>query len=198
MLAAARPAAVKASIGQPNHLGRERSVEPEGAGLPQSPTPRELLTDSLKERVGASHIRALGHSRVAPGGVEVRPHRFGLGEHVDERHVPTLDREQAFPQRTGDLELRVAGPKPGGRGGEQSEQVVGVLRAKLARQLEVVRALPCKPGERREIAGGEQTLIGEGSVELLHVLLRLVDGVGLGGERSTRCLGEAGGHVFER
>src|SRR5262249_12084740 len=85
-----------------------------------------------------------------------RPARLRPGEQCAGRDLTALDREQALLERARRFEDRRAVAEPPGGTGDESKQVVGVLRAELAGELEVGRLVARERDEGAEVAPLEQ------------------------------------------
>ena len=90
-------------------------------------------------------------------------------------------REQSRAKWLFDLEHGRAFAQPARGRRDEAHEVVGILRSKLPRQRKVRGLVTGEARQRRELASVEQPLVVHRAIELLDVLLRLVDAVGLGG-----------------
>ena len=170
----------------------------EWAGGLRHPTTGELFADSLEERVGARDVRTLRKRGGVASGFELRGHRLRLGEHVVDRNLARLDGEEALLQIAFDLERRRTFTQPSRGRRDQAHEVVRILRPELAWELEFVRAVAREGDEGFELVRIEEALIVERAIELLHVLLCLMDRVGLRREGTRRDLRQAFGDRVER
>jgi hypothetical protein len=120
-------------------------------------------------RSARTNVGILGQGARLPRALELRGQLARARHHVGHRHLAALDRDQRGAHLVRDPDGRRIAAQPADREIEQADQVVGVLGAQVARELELgLGGL----AERGPVVGCDQTLVVERAVELLDVLLR--------------------------
>src|SRR2546428_1648190 len=94
-------------------------------------TARELVSDTLEQRIGALVVGMVGEGALIARPLELRRDRFSLAQHFFEGNFAVLDGEQSRAKFTGRLERRRTGAQPARGESNEAQQVVRVLGAKL-------------------------------------------------------------------
>src|SRR5262249_9063973 len=131
--------------------------------------------------------------------LELGRHGFCFRDHFFDRNGALLDGEKAFAKVAFHHEDRRALSKPASCGDDEAKEVVCVLRTELAWKVErCVRRVARKANERGKLGTLEKALIGERTIELFDVLLRLMDRVGFARSHLRRDARKALGDRIER